>query len=169
VAEAVEVTGFRVARSADSANDRVGRLRVQAGNQIGRVGDRWGRRSARLGLGAFFANARAAVRGRSEPAAARLQLANTSRELAHETADLGVAVASLNAVIKSNRKAAAKTRTRLFFGIVIGAALAYHLDSEHGGKRRAASAQLVANAARSGMTKARAVADARGPGGTRPA
>ena len=77
------------------------------------------------------------------------QLAKTSRELAHESSDLGTAVESLNAIIKKNRRAGAKARTRLFGGLVIGAALMYHLDPENGRGRRTATGRLLANARRS--------------------
>jgi hypothetical protein len=167
VAEAIEVTGSRVAKTVDSANDGVGRLRAQAGDRIGQVGNRWGSRSAKLRVGGFFSNSKAATRRRTKAAALPLELAETSRELAHETSDLGEAVASLNAVIKANRQDAAKTRSRLFVGIGIGAALAYHLDSEHGRQRRAATARLVTSAVRNGLTKARAAVGARGASGTR--
>lgn len=76
----------------------------------------------------------------------KTQLAKTSRELAHESSDLGAAIESLNAIIKKNRRVGAKARTRLFGGLVIGAALMYHLDPENGRRRRDATRRLVANA-----------------------
>jgi hypothetical protein len=76
------------------------------------------------------------------------QLVKTSRELAHESSDLSRAVDSLNAVIKANRKAAAKGRTRLIGGLAIGAVLMYHFDAEHGHERRAATARRLRSAAR---------------------
>lgn len=139
-------------------NDRVARIRAQAFGQIGRVGEGVGSRSA-----ALLSDARRAARGRADAAMVRLQLANTSRELAHETTDLGEAVESLNAIVKSNRKVAgAAKRRRLFAGIAVGAALAYHLDVENGKQRRAATARLLSNAARGGVSKARAAIEARG-------
>jgi hypothetical protein len=75
--------------------------------------------------------------------ALKTQLAKTSRELAHESSDLSRAVDSLNAVIKANRKAAKRGRTRLIGGLAIGAALMYHFDAEHGRERRAATAQRL--------------------------
>ena len=73
----------------------------------------------------------------------KAQLAKTSRELAHESSDLSQAVDSLNAVIRANRKAAKRGRTRLIGGVAVGAALMYHLDSEHGRERRAATAHRL--------------------------
>ena len=78
----------------------------------------------------------------------KTQLARTSRELAHETSDIGAAVESLNAIIKKNRKVGAKARTRLIGGVAIGAAVMYHLDPAHGRERRAATARMVAGAGR---------------------
>jgi hypothetical protein len=75
----------------------------------------------------------------------KAQLVKTSRELAHESSDLNAAVDSLNKIIKTNRKSAAKGRTRLIGGVALGAALMYHLDAEHGRERRAATGRLVAN------------------------
>jgi hypothetical protein len=77
------------------------------------------------------------------------QLAKTSRELAHESSDLGTAVESLNAIIKKNRRAGAKARTRLLGGLAFGAALMYHLDPDHGRERRSTTRRLLANARRS--------------------
>jgi hypothetical protein len=75
----------------------------------------------------------------------KAQLVKTSRELAHESSDLNAAVDSLNRIIKSNRRAAAKGRTRLIGGAALGAALMYHLDADQGRQRRAATGRLVAN------------------------
>jgi hypothetical protein len=78
----------------------------------------------------------------------KAQLVKTSRELAHESSDLNAAVDSLNKIIKTNRKTAAKGRTRLIGGAALGAALMYHLDAEHGRERRAATGRLMVNMAR---------------------
>jgi hypothetical protein len=91
---------------------------------------------------------RTAVRSRSRPdrndgTALKSELAKTSRDLAHESTDLTRAVSSLNAVIKANRKAAARGRTRLIGGVAIGATLMYHFDGEHGRERRAATARRL--------------------------
>src|SRR5579864_1242018 len=48
------------------------------------------------------------------------QLAKTSRQLAHESSDLGTAIESLNAIIKKNRRAGAKARSRLLGGFAVG-------------------------------------------------
>lgn len=73
----------------------------------------------------------------------KAQLVKTSRELAHESSDLSAAIESLNKVIKANRRAAARSRSRLLGGLAMGAALMYHLDSEHGRERRAATGQML--------------------------
>lgn len=80
----------------------------------------------------------------------KAQLARTSHELADESSALNAAVASLNGVIKANRRAAARGRTRLFGGLALGAALMYHLDRDHGRERRAATARLVTSMWRGG-------------------
>jgi hypothetical protein len=79
----------------------------------------------------------------SADAMVKAQLVKTSRELAHESSDLNSAVESLNRIIKNNRKAAARGRTRLIGGLALGAALMYHLDAEHGRERRAATGRLL--------------------------
>jgi hypothetical protein len=169
VAEAAEATGSRVAKHAESANTRVGRFRAKAGGQIGRAGEGLGGKQmyARRVVADLTAVARsradaAASRARrkADAASVRLQLANTSRELAHETSDLGQAVESLSAIVKTNRKASVAKRRRLFVGIALGAGLAYHLDPTQGRQRRAATARLLTNAARSGLSKATAAVEA---------
>jgi len=83
----------------------------------------------------------------------RAQLMKTSRELARESSDLGSAVDSLSGIIRANRKAAAKGRTRLIGGLAIGAGLMYHLDADHGRERRAATVRrLGATARRAGIS-----------------
>jgi hypothetical protein len=79
----------------------------------------------------------------SSDAILKAQLVKTSRELARESSDLGSAVDSLNAIIRANRKAAVKGRTRLLGGLFIGAGLMYHLDAEHGRERRLATARRL--------------------------
>jgi hypothetical protein len=79
----------------------------------------------------------------STDAMLKAQLAKTTRELAHESSDLNAAVDSLNQIIKSNRKAAAKSRTRLLGGAALGVVTMYHLDSAQGRQRRAATARLI--------------------------
>lgn len=166
-----EATGSRVAKHAESANTRVGRFRAKAGGQIGRGRESLGGKhtySRRLvadltALARSRADAAASrARRKADASAVRLQLANTSRELAHEASDLGQAVESLNAIVKTNRKASVAKRRRLFVGIGLGAGLAYHLDPAHGRQRRAATASLLTSAARSGLSKVTAAAEARG-------
>jgi hypothetical protein len=82
----------------------------------------------------------------STDAMLKAQLVKTSRELAHESSDLGAAVESLNRVIKANRRAAAKGRTRLLGGMALGAAAMYHFDAEHGRERRAATMRMLTSA-----------------------
>ena len=79
----------------------------------------------------------------SSDALLKAQLVRTSHELARESSELGNAVDSLNAIIRANRKASAKGRTRLVGGLAIGAGLMYHLDAEHGRERRAATARRL--------------------------
>jgi hypothetical protein len=79
----------------------------------------------------------------SSDAILKAQLVRTSRELARESSDLGSAVDSLNSIIKANRKASAKGRTRLIGGLALGAGLMYHLDAEHGRARRIATARRL--------------------------
>ena len=67
----------------------------------------------------------------------RAQLARTSRELATETADMGRAVEDLNDLIRRTRRTSAKGKAGLLGGLVIGAALMYHLDPAQGRRRRA--------------------------------
>lgn len=107
----------------------------------------------KVGLGAreralqSIGRSRSKRRGRlqlpSADAMVKAQLVKTSRELAHESSDLNSAVESLNRIIKSNRKAGARGRTRLIGGLALGAALMYHLDAEHGRERRAATGRLL--------------------------
>lgn len=73
----------------------------------------------------------------------RAQLAKTSRELSQESTDLREAVDSLRSVVKANRNATARGRRRLMFGLVLGGALVYHVDPEHGHQRRAASVRRL--------------------------
>lgn len=87
--------------------------------------------------------ARTAMRRHADNVQIKEQLAKTSRELAHESSDLHEAVDSLNGIIKANRKAAKRGRTRLLVGLVIGAAVMYHLDPQHGQERRADAARRV--------------------------
>jgi gas vesicle protein len=82
-------------------------------------------------------------RRQDSDAVLRAQLAKTSHELSRESTDLNRAVSSLNSVIKANRKAAARGRSRLIGGVLIGAVLMYHLDSEHGKERRQASVRRL--------------------------
>lgn len=112
-------------------------------------------REARLGMREkmvrSFSRTMMKRRGRLLPsgdAMLKAQLVRTSRELAHESSDLNAAVDSLNHIIKTNRRAAAKGRTRLLGGLALGAALMYHLDADHGRERRAATARMMANMVR---------------------
>jgi hypothetical protein len=77
----------------------------------------------------------------------KAQLAKTSHDLSRESTDLNHAIGSLNSVIKANRKAAAKSRTRLIGGATIGAVLMYHLDPAHGKERRKATTQRLRSVA----------------------
>ncbi len=141
VAEAVEHAGARVARSAT----HVARSAGQASGLAGEVSKQVRSRRTRM------RSAMPRRGGRLNPAGdaiLKAQLAKTSRELANESSDLGAAVESLNKIIRSNRRAGARGRTRLLSGLAIGAALMYHLDAEHGRERRAATARMLSDMAR---------------------
>lgn len=118
IAEAVESAGTRVAKGAGQAGE-------MASGLSGQIRERM---------------AQARPHG---DAMLKAQLVRTSRELADESSALNAAVASLNGVIKANRRAAARGRTRLFGGLALGAALMYHLDRDHGRERRAATARML--------------------------
>lgn len=141
VAEAVEQAGTRVARSAT----HVARSAGQASGLAGELSKQVRGRRARMRSGTPRRSGRLKPAG---DAMLKAQLAKTSRELANESSDLGAAVESLNKIIKSNRRAAAKGRTRLLSGLALGAALMYHLDAEHGRERRAATARMLTNMVR---------------------
>jgi hypothetical protein len=121
-----------VRRSADHAGARVALEAGKAGTKLGAKGALFG--------------ARAATREKLRPARnakLKAQLARTSRELASETSELESAVGSLQDVIKANRTAGARGRTRTILGILIGAVATYHLDPQHGHERRRASARRL--------------------------
>ena len=144
VIQALEATGGRAGMRANSARNRVNRLRGRAGTRIAESGAQLGVKGSKLGLKGLVFGAKMAAHEKLGPAAMRVRLANTSRELAHETSDLGEAVSSLNALIRANRRVGARSRTRFIGGIAVGAALMYHLDIEHGKQRRATTALMLA-------------------------
>jgi hypothetical protein len=142
---AVETASARTAKSAKSAKknakqagDRASALSEQIGDRVGhaQVDLKRARRRRRVWL--FIRR-----RNRLEDAILKAQLAKTSHELSRESTDLNRAVNSLNSVIKSNRKAAARGRTRLIGGVAIGAVVMYHVDPEHGKERRQATTHRV--------------------------
>src|ERR1700722_11433593 len=147
---AVETAGARTAKtakkSARQAGDRASALGDQIGDRVthAQVDLKRARRRRRLWL--FLRR-----RNRLDDAILKAQLAKTSHELSRESTDLTHAVNSLNSVIKSNRKAAARGRTRLIGGVAIGAAVMYHLDPEHGKERRKATGRRLKGVA-SGST-----------------
>jgi hypothetical protein len=129
--------------SPQEARDAVRRSTDRAGARIaleaGKTGTKLGARGATFG-------AKAALREKLRPARdakLKAQLAHTSRELASETSDLGDAVGSLNQVIKANRRAGARGRTRTIVGFVLGTIVTYHLDPQNGRERRRASAERL--------------------------
>ncbi len=144
LAEAVELAGARVAKGAGQASGRAGEL---SGQIKGRVATAPLEVKARRKMMRAIAKRRKDALTNSD-AMLKAQLAKTSRDLAHESSDLSTAVDSLNKIIKSNRRAAAKGRTRLLGGLALGALLTYHLDAEHGRERRAATARLLTNMVR---------------------
>ena len=151
---AVETASARTAKtakkSAKQARDQASVLSGQAHDQANALGEQLGGRvsQAQTNLKRGRRKRRAFLfwRRQSSDAILKAQLAKTSRDLAHESTDLSQAVSSLNSVIKANRKAAARGRTRLIGGIAIGAALMYHFDSAHGKERRKATAQRLRGA-----------------------
>jgi hypothetical protein len=138
---AVETAGARTAKtarkSAKQAGDRASALGDQIGDRVNhaQVDLKRARRRRRIWL--FIR------RNRLDDAILKAQLAKTSHELSRESTDLNHAVNSLNSVIKSNRKAAARGRTRLIGGVAIGAVVMYHVDPEHGKERRKATGRRL--------------------------
>ncbi len=126
MAETTDEAAKRVAAAAEHAGTRIAKTASKAADSANDLGHR----------------ATAPLRARNA-LMLRAQLARTSHELANETADMGLAVDALNEVIRKSRKAGAKGRTRLFVGLVAGAALMYHLDPEHGRRRRSAITSAV--------------------------
>jgi hypothetical protein len=137
---AVENAGALVAKTAGSAGDRVAKTAGSAGDRVAKTAGSAGDRVAKT---AGSAGDRASKLRPSSDAVLKAQLIKTSRELARESSDLGQAVGSLNAIIRANRRAAVKGRTRLIAGIALGAGLMYHLDAEHGRARRAATVRRL--------------------------
>ena len=151
LASAVEVAGSRVA----VAGSRVANTAGAAGDHVAGIGGRLGTKLSHIeldlhqpttrGMEMVSVAKRKAI-GACRPAGGALlkaQLARRSRELAHESTDLALAIDSLNDVIKANRRAAKRSRVRMIGGAAIGAALMYHLDADHGRQRRAATAERV--------------------------
>ena len=136
--------------TADRANARVAQEVGKAGTKLGTKGLVAGTKAAKAGTkvgahGALF-GVKAAAREKLRPARdakLKAQLAHTSRELASETSELGDAVGSLNQVIKANRRAGARDRTRTVVGILIGAIATYHLDPQQGRERRRTTARRL--------------------------
>ncbi len=145
IAEAVELAGARVAKGA-------GQVMKAGGQTVEPRADHELRRSAaRLGALALLkrsAGRARRARPRRDDAKLRARLDRTTRELAHESSDLNAAIDSLNRVIRSNRRAARRGRTRLLVGAGLGAGLMYHLDADHGRQRRAATARILTGMAR---------------------
>ena len=52
-------------------------------------------------------------------------------------------IAAFNQLIKANRRAGARERTRTIVGFVIGTIVTYHLDPQNGRERRRASAERL--------------------------
>jgi hypothetical protein len=145
LAGAVEGVGARTAKSAGHVSGRLSELGGQLGNRVSNVSleVRRPKPSPSRRLSAAWTTALRRRRRLQGDAVLKTQLAKTSRDLAHESSDLSHAISSLNAVIRANRKAAARGRTRLIGGVAIGAALMYHLDSEHGRERRSSTARRL--------------------------
>jgi hypothetical protein len=142
---AVETASARTAKSAKSAKknakqagDRASALGEQIGDRVSHAQSDLQRARRRRRLWLFIRR-----RNRIDDAILKAQLAKTSHELSRESTDLTHAVKSLNSVIKSNRKAAARGRTRLIGGVAIGALVMYHVDPEHGKERRKATSRRL--------------------------
>jgi hypothetical protein len=139
---AVETASAKTAKtarkSAKQAGDRASALGDQIGDRVNhaQIDLKRARRRRRLWL--FIRRRR-----RIDDAILKAQLAKTSHELSRESTDLSHAVNSLNSVIKSNRKAAARGRSRLIGGVAIGAVVMYHVDPEHGKERRKATGRRL--------------------------
>jgi hypothetical protein len=82
--------------------------------------------------------------GTASDALLRAQLARTSRQLAHESSDLGQTVDSLKSTVSAERrKSLVARRRRLTRSMTLGAVLMYHLDPTSGRNRRAATGHLL--------------------------
>jgi uncharacterized phage infection (PIP) family protein YhgE len=138
------------------ANDLSGQLKGRAAHAP--VDIRGARESMSRSMSRSISKRRRARLLPSTDAMLKAQLARTTRELAHESSDLNAAVDSLTQIIKSNRRDAARSRTRLLGGAALGVVVMYHLDSAQGRQRRAASARLL-----TGMVRGQRRAD--GPPG----
>ncbi len=164
---AVSSAGARVAETAGRTSDQVAVLGARAGGTASALTEKMARRAddAEDNLKASRSRLARGLRGsragglRRKPSVAaeailRAQLVKTSRDLSRESTDLREAVDSLRAVVKANRKARARGRRRLIFGLVLGGALVYHADPEHGHERRAATARRLRSAVGSPQTGA---------------
>ncbi len=172
IAEAVELAGARITRGAGQVAKGAGQASGKASELSGQLKGRVAQapldikdaklnlkdakltaREKRLNMMRTFTRSMTKRRAKMLPsggtdAMVKAQLVKTSRELAHESSDLSAAVDSLNKIIKANRRAAAKSRTRLLGGLALGATLMYHLDTEQGRQRRAATGQMLTRMAR---------------------
>jgi hypothetical protein len=154
VAEAADKATAAVSKQAAKTGARSGGRGLKSGVKVGKAGakvgvagTKVGVKGSKLGLRGFLFGARERGRNKLNPAVrpaaeAKLaaQLTKTTRELANEATDLNDAILALQDVIKTNRRDGAKSRTKLIAGFTLGALAAYHLDSEHGAERRAATA-----------------------------
>jgi len=142
---------FSPARVADGVPQALAHGAEEAGNRLAEAAEVAGSKARATGSKARATGSKARATGSkarrklrpSGDAVLKAQLVKTSRELSRESSDLGAAVDSLNSIIKANRRAAAKGRTRLIGGLALGAGLMYHLDAEHGQQRRAAVARRL--------------------------
>jgi hypothetical protein len=135
---------FSPAHIADGVPQALAHSAEEASNRLAEAAEVAGSKARATGNKALATGSKARTKLRpSGDAVLKAQLVKTSRELSRESSDLGAAVESLNSIIKANRKAAAKGRTRLIGGLALGAGLMYHLDAEHGQERRAAVARRL--------------------------
>jgi hypothetical protein len=157
-ADVADGAGEHLGRHADRARAKAGVAAGKAGARTGVTGVKIGAKGAKFGAKGFLSGRK----GRAREALAiahdtrlKAQLSSTSRELASEATNLGQSVDALQGALKASRQAGAQSRTRLLFGIAIGAVAAYHLDANSGRARRQATAARLRNL----VTSARAASD----------
>jgi hypothetical protein len=142
-ADVADGAGEHLGRRADRARAKAGVAAGKAGARTGVTGVKIGAKGAKFGALGFIAGRKGRAREKlalAHDVRLKAQLSSTSRELASEASTLGESVDALQSALKASSRAGAKSRTRLLFGIAIGAVAAYHLDVNNGRARRSATA-----------------------------